>query len=193
MQRYFDINELGLSVRCKLYCEDVHDIRRVAIYCHGFGGHKDNRAAETFAHRVCAKWKGTAVIVFDWPAHGDDARKNLVLAECDTYLRLVIEHARATYETDELYAYGTSFGGFLTLKYIADHGNPFRKAALRCPVIDMYSTMTSTIITADELQKLNAGKTVLVGFDRKVKIGKQFLDDLQQSNIGDVEFFGRKQ
>ena len=89
MQKYFDINESGYSIRCKLYCADVHKIRKAVIFGHGFGGHKDNKAAEKFAAKLISKHKEFGIITFNWPCHGDDARKNLHLSECDTYLTLV--------------------------------------------------------------------------------------------------------
>lgn len=189
LAKYFDINERGCSIRCKLYCTDVHTVRRVIVFCHGFGGHKDNRAAETFAGRAVAKRKGTAVVTFDWPCHGGDARKNLLLEDCDTYLTTVIDHMRSRFATDELYAYGTSFGGYLLLKYLADHGNPFRKVALRCPAINMIDTLLEVIATEDERADLAHGKPVLVGFDRKVKIGPQFVEAVHAADIREIPYF----
>ena len=189
MATYFDINEQGCSIRCKLYCTDARSVKRVIIFCHGFGGHKDNRAAETFANRAVTKRKGTAVVTFDWPCHGSDARKNLLLEDCDTYLRIVIDYCTRHFDTTELYAYGTSFGGYLLLLYISEHGNPFRKVALRCPAVDMGTTVLSNIATKEELQKLAAGKPVLLGFDRKVKVGPAFTEALRNNDIRTREFF----
>lgn len=183
MDKLFDINESGYSVRCKLYCSSVNAVRRAVIFGHGFGGHKDNRAAEKFAAKIISKHKDVGVVTFNWPCHGDDARKNLLLSECDTYLTLVIGYVRNRFHTEEIYAYATSFGGYLFLKYIAEHGNPFRKVALRCPAIRMYQSITNRIMTKDDYDKIQKGKPVLVGFDRKIKIGKQFLDDLEQADI----------
>ena len=92
MEKYFDINESGYSVRCKLYCGNVHDIKRAVIFGHGFGGHMDNKACEKFAHKLISKHKDFCVVAFNWPCHGDDARKNLTLNECDMYLTYVIEY-----------------------------------------------------------------------------------------------------
>ena len=189
LAKYFDINENGCSIRCKLYCKDARDVRRVVVFCHGFGGHKDNHAAETFAERVVTKRKGTAVIAFDWPCHGGDARKNLLIEDCDTYLTTVIEYARKRYGTDEIYAYGTSFGGYLLLRYLSEHGNPFRKVALRCPAIDMLNTLLGAIATEEDRATLASGKPVLAGFDRKVKIGPQFVGALQAVDIRTIPFF----
>ncbi len=154
MAKYLDINENGCSIRCKLYCTDPRAVRRVIVFCHGFGGHKDNKAAETFAEHAVAKRKGTAVIAFDWPCHGSDARKNLLLEDCDTYLTTVIAYVRERFATDELYAYGTSFGGYLLLKYLSEHGNPFRKVALRCPAINMLGSLMGVVSTEADRELL---------------------------------------
>ena len=183
MEKLFDINESGYSVRCKLYCSSVDAVKRVVIFGHGFGGHKDNRAAEKFAAKIISKHKDLGVITFNWPCHGDDARKNLLLSECDMYLTYVIEYAKKRFQTEDIYAYATSFGGYLFLKYIAEHSNPFRKIALRCPAIKMYQSITNRIMTKDDRDKILKGKPVLVGFDRKIKISKQFLEDLEASDI----------
>ncbi len=189
MDKLFDINKDGRSVRCKLYCDVPAAVQRVVVFCHGFGGHKDNSSAETFAHRIVAKWKGSAVIAFDWPCHGMDARKNLTLEDCDAYLGLVIDYARENFSTDELYAYGTSFGGYLLLKYLLDHGNPFRRLALRCPAVNMRETLLASIAEGDNLHKLESGKAALAGFDRKIKVTKALFDDFAAHDIREREFF----
>ena len=189
ISKYFDINESGCSIRCKLYCVDPHAVKRVIVFCHGFAGHKETKSAETFAARAVTKRKGTAVVVFDWPAHGEDARKNLLLEDCDTYLGIVIDYVKRRFETDELYANATSFGGYLMLKYLSEHGNPFRKVALRCPAINMYSTLRKTIISQGDWEKLDAGKPILVGFDRLVKIGPQFIEEVRANDIRQRPYF----
>lgn len=189
MEKYFDINEGGYSIRCKIYAKDIHDTDRVVIFCHGFGGHKDTKAAATFAERMNSKYKSTALVIFDWPAHGKDALKHLTLEACDEYLTLVIDYVKREFKASKIYAEGTSFGGYLLLKYLIDHGNPFEKIVLRCPVIEMYSTMMGRIIDEENLIKLNKGKEILVGFDRKVKIDKDFLEALHNNDMSQYEFF----
>lgn len=183
MHKYFDVNEAGHSIRCKLYCNDIRGIKKVILFGHGFGGHKDTKAAERFAEAVLSKYKGVAVMTFNWPCHGDDVKKKLVLADCDTYLSLLIAYIKKQYGTEELYAYATSFGGYLFLKYISEHGNPFRKMVLRCPAVNMYQSLTERVITPQEAEKLEKGKEVLVGFDRKIAVNRQFLADLQAADI----------
>lgn len=188
LQRHLEINENGHNIRCKLYARDTHDICRVVIFAHGFGGHKDNAAAEKFAERMLSKHKGVAMLTFDWPCHGDDVKKKLCLTDCSAYLERVISYARQKFRTEEIFAYATSFGGYLTLKYIAEHGNPFRKIALRCPAVNMYEVLTTVIMTAEELEKLRKGKEIPVGFDRKIMIGSPFLEELRNNDIQRWDF-----
>lgn len=188
MHRYFEINESGHNIRCKLYFQNLKTIRRVVVFFHGFGGHKDNGAAEKFAQRLISKHKDCAMVTFNWPSHGDDVKKGLHLKDCSDYLAIVVSHLASKFQTNELYAYATSFGGYLTLKYIFEHGNPFRKIALRCPAVNMYDVLTAAIMSADDLSKLKKGKDIPVGFDRKIMIGLPLLEDLKANDIQRWDF-----
>ena len=188
MQRYFEINGGGHNIRCKLYYQDLKNIRNVVVFCHGFGGHKDNGAAEKFAERMLTKRKGCAMVTFNWPSHGDDVKKKLTLGDCDAYLSLVIAHVQEKYQPENIYCYATSFGGYLTLKYIVEHGSPFRRIALRCPAVPMYDVLTDTIMATGDAEKLQKGKDVPVGFDRKIMIGQPFLEELREHDIRKLEY-----
>ena len=188
MERYFEINERGHNIRCKIYCRDVHTVTSAVIFGHGFGGHKDNNAAARFAEKLTAKHKKSALITFDWPCHGDDVKKKLYLEDCGTYLELVVEYIRNRFGTDTLYAYGTSFGGYLFLKYISEKGNPFRAIALRCPAVNIYESLLNTIMTAENRSALPKGKDVPVGFDRKVPVSMAFMEELKNNDIRQRDF-----
>ncbi|MCQ2524159.1 MAG: lysophospholipase [Lachnospiraceae bacterium] len=183
MVRYFDINNPGYSIKCKIFTESMRDINKVIVFMHGFGGHKDNKACEHFAEAALSKMKKAAVVIFDWPCHGTDVRKKLTLEDCDIYLTMVLDYIKDTW-TDEIYAYGTSFGGYLALKYIHDHeSNPFKRIALRCPAISIGEVMYSRILSRESAEALEKGKDVEAGFDRKVLINKAFLDELMDKDI----------
>lgn len=188
MHRYFEINGGGHNIRCKLYYQDLRNIRRVVIACHGFGSDKDTGSAEKLAERLLNKYKGIAMVTFDWPCHGSDVKKKLTLDDCDAYLSLVIDHVRERFDTEEIYGYGVSFGGYLTLKYVAEHGSPFRRIALRCPAVPMYDALTQTIMEAGDLELLEKGKEVSVGFDRKILIGQPFLEELRANDLRKLDF-----
>ena len=188
MERYFEINSPGHNIRCKLYCQDPRSIRKAVIFCHGFGGHKDNSAAEKLAGRILSKYKHTALLTFNWPCHGDDVKKKLCLADCMTYLHLVIAHVRDTMGVTDIYANATSFGGYLTLLYLTRQGNPFRKIVLRCPAIPMFDVLTDAIVDENARQQLSRGRDAVVGFDRKVPVSPAFLEELKENDIRDYDF-----
>ena len=178
MEKRFEINEQGLSIRCKLFYEkELQQIENVVIVLHGFGSSKDLKSNTKFGERLSSKYKGYAALAFDFPCHGDDARKKLSVEESITYLQLVINYAKTNLNAKNLYAYGTSFGGYLTLKYLAEKGNPFRKIALRAPAVQIYHSLMNRL-SEEERQKLAKGREILWGFDRQMKISQAFFDEL---------------
>lgn len=188
-EKHFDINEDGYSIRCLFYFgKDQHAVTDYVIATYGFGGNKENHPVRTFAERLISKYKHFGVICFDWPCHGADARNKLILSECMTYFDLVIRYVRNEWKAERIYTYGTSFGGYITLKYLAEEGNPFEKIALRCPAINMYDIMASRI-SDDEWNKLNRGKEILRGYTRKIKITREFLEELKAGDLTKYEYF----
>ncbi len=187
-EKYFSINEAGSSIRCKLYYNDLKAVSRAVICVHGFGGHKDNKAAQRFAEHLLKKHKNAVAVTYDAPCHGDDVKKTLTLGDCDVYLREVIRHVTEHFTPEKCNAYATSFGGYQILKYIAEHGNPFGKIGLRCPAVRMYDVLSQRIISPDEQRMLMKNKPVAVGFDRKIKITRQFLDELKTADITSWDF-----
>jgi len=189
MEKLFDINEDGFSIRCKLYYnKDIHNLSDIVICTHGFGGFKNNKAIEKFAERICTKYKGYGVVCFDWPCHGDDARKKLVLGECLTYLENVIRFCKQEYKAERIYNYSTSFGAYLTMVYIMKNTNPFQKIALRSPAFRMHESLTRGLSEEDKT-KLSKGKEILMGRERLIRIEKEFLDEVKENDITKYEFF----
>ena len=161
MEKFFTINKDGCSIRCKLYSKEPRSARRVVIFCHGFGGHKDNHAAARYAEYVLSKNRGVAVVTFDLPCHGEDARHILRLEDCMNYIQQVLDWAKETMHPENICAYATSFGGYLLLLYIHEKGMPFQKVALRCPAVPMHEVF-GKIISQEELQRIEKGKEVLL-------------------------------
>ncbi|MDO4632398.1 MAG: alpha/beta hydrolase [Eubacteriales bacterium] len=188
MERYFDINKPGYSIKCKLYCEQIREIQHVVVFLHGFGGHKDNKTAARFAEAAMSKFKKMAVLAFDWPCHGSDVRKKLTLEDCGIYLDYVLEYIREELHVTDICAYATSFGGYLTLKYLHEKGNPFRKIAFRCPAVMMYDAMSNRIMTEENRRLLEKGKEAQVGFDRTVKVDQDFVNELREQDVREMEF-----
>lgn len=181
--KYFSINQAGFSVRCKLYYSSLDSVSEVILCCHGFGGSKENRSAERLAQKVLSKKKHTALLAFDWPCHGEDARSKLVLDDCDRYLSLVIEYAKRELGSQTLFAYATSFGAYLTLKYLSEHENPFRRIVLRSAAVRMYEVLHDNALTEKERSLLAKGKEIMVGFQRKIRLGNPFMDCLREADV----------
>jgi predicted alpha/beta-fold hydrolase len=189
MEKNFDINENGFSIRCKLYYgKDLHDLHNIVIATYGFGGNKDNKAISKFAERLISKYKGYGIICFDWPCHGKDARNKLILDECMTYLDMVTAYAKEEFHADTIFNYSSSFGAYVTLRYLNTYQkNPFHKIAFRCPAIKMYDAINAGV-TEDEHDKLAKGKEIIRGFDRKIKLTQDFFDDLRDHDVSKEDF-----
>ena len=185
--REYTVSRSGYNVSCKLYHNDAKAVPALVLFGHGFGGHKDNKAAEKFAQRTLDKLH-MPTLTCSWPCHGDDVRKKLRLEDCDGYLTAVLEDVRERYGSPRLYAYATSFGGFLFLKYISEHGSPFVKIALRCPAVDLYRVQTERIMSPEELERVEKGKEVAVGFDRKIALDKAYLDQIRAVDLLSRDF-----
>ena len=188
-EKNFDINEDGASVRCRILTDSgsrTHD--RAVICTHGYGSSKDVANITRFAEKYLSKHKEDAVITFDWPCHGQDGRKKLELPDCMQYMTLVVNYAKETLRARNIFNYSVSFGGYLTLKYIAEIGNPFTKTALRAPGIRMHDLMLKNVKDTD-LDKLEKGKEVLIGYDRKMKVDRTLFDGLARSDVRKYEYF----
>lgn len=183
MIKYFDISEDKLNIKCKLYYSDIQKIRRVLISCHGFGGSKDNNSSKKLSEEILNKYDDICLLTFDWPCHGTDVRKKIFLNDCNDYFEKVIDYSKKKFKTDNLYLNATSFGGYLSLKYIHEHGNPFKKILLRCPAVTMYNVLTTNILTKEDKIKLEKDKQIEFGFDRKFIITKEFVEELNNNNL----------
>lgn len=192
MEKHFDINEQGYSIRCKLimseHDKNTRSFDHIAIVTHGFGSNKETTSTTNFGEHLTSKYKGWAALSFDWPCHGVDARKKFMIAECLTYLTIVVDYAKREFKARDISNYSTSLGGYLTLRYLIEVGNPFKRIALRCPAIHMYEAMNRRISEADQA-KLRKGKEIQIGFERKMKIDQSFLDDLNSFRPLEHEYF----
>ncbi len=188
-EKNFDINEEGTSIRCKIMSDGKsRSFDRVVICTHGYGSSKDVANISRFADKYLAKHGNDAVIAFDWPCHGKDCRKKLELSECMEYLSLIVKYARETLGAKTIFNYSVSFGGYLTLKYIAENGNPFAKIALRAPGLRMHDLMLKNVKESD-LDKLEKGREVEIGYERKMKVDKSLFEDLAKSDVRGYEYF----
>lgn len=188
MERNFEINEKGYNIRCKIYFNNMATIKRVIIFTHGFGGNKDNASAKKIAERALSKYKDVALVSFNWPVHGDDVKKKILMDDCMNYLDLVISYCKNTLKAEKLYSSAVSFGGFMILKYIREKGNPFEKIVLRSAAITMGKALTNRMMKNGDLEKLNKGKDVSVGFEKPIMIDKAFMNQVHKDSPLNYDF-----
>lgn len=188
MEKYFDINEEGHSIRCKAYFEkNIHDVTHWVVATHGFGGNKDNKAISKFADRIDSKYKGFGVICFDWPCHGKDARNKLILSECLEYLDLVNRYVKDQ-GAEKIYNYSVSLGAYLTLLYIHQCEDTYARIALRSTAVKLHDIMLGQM-SEEEQEKFEKKGEVKIGYERKVLITKDFIEDLGKNDISQYEYF----
>jgi predicted alpha/beta-fold hydrolase len=131
MEKYFDLHSADFTIRCKIYFAGKNDVdginmenavgpgpvfKHVVLFCHGFAGHKDNAMANKLADRILERHDDTALVIFNWPGHGDDEHAGITLADCDAYLGAVLQYIQKELRPEILDASATSFGGYLVLK-----------------------------------------------------------------------------
>ena len=115
MEKYFEVNDVGLNIKCKIYYNDIRNIKNVVLSCHGFGGNKENSATKKIAEELLPKYKDLAVISFDLPCHGKDIKQKLNLQDCDDYFDSMINYLKNNLHVNDIYGQATSFGGYLML------------------------------------------------------------------------------
>ncbi len=73
------------------------------------------------------------------------------------------------------------------MKYLAEHGEPFRRIALRCPAINIYESLTRDF-TDEEWTQLARGKDVKRGHDRIVRLDSEFIGELKECDISRYDY-----
>ena len=63
MQKYYEINENGSNIRCKLYYGSRPEAGRAVIFLPGFSGQRDNRTAARLAEKMLSKHRDTLLFL----------------------------------------------------------------------------------------------------------------------------------
>jgi dipeptidyl aminopeptidase/acylaminoacyl peptidase len=103
-------------------------------------------------------------------------------------MKLVVGYASRELGAVKIFNYSVSFGGYLTLLYIAQNGSPFAKTALRAPGIRMHDLMLRYVKDTDR-EKLEKGKEIEIGYERKMKADKSLFEELAAGDVRKYEYF----
>jgi hypothetical protein len=188
MEKYFEIDSSAGKIKCKFYINNPENIDTVILSSHGFCGSKESDTTKALFETLPNELDNVSVLTFDWPCHGEDENQVLDLDKCDTYITAIIDYIKNNLGIDKIYSQATSFGGYLVLKYITEHENPFEKIALRCPAINMLQALETNILTQDELNKLLNNENLDYGYGRQLTLTKAFLDSLAENDILNRDF-----
>ena len=164
----------GYDISCM---EWRHEPERAVLVClHGFAGDKYSSVIRALAEAIVPK--SVRVVTFDWPGHGKSPvdGESLTVENCLSDLDTVLEEIG---KEKPVYLFATSFGGFVGVNYLARHPSAFSRVVLRSPALNMPNTYRS-FLSEEDIRVLDAGGTVDQGFDRPLRLGKSFADDLSQ-------------
>ena len=172
---YFNIDETP----CKSYLPDSNVVEIAVLAVHGFAGDKESSAIAALAERLYAN--NAAVYCFDFPAHGAHPSDELTIDACKSSLIKVACYLRSQHPLTRYAVFATSFGGYMALQCLDDLTEVLGafSLVLRAPAVKMPMTFESRILGADGLKQLETAGSIECGFERKIAIGEEFLDDLR--------------
>ena len=110
------------------------DVRKIVIYCHGFGESKDR----INQHFEVLNSNQIGIVSFDFPCHGEDKSDDSYfnLSNSLDYLDKVIASVKE-YGVP-ICLMGSSFGGYIALSYINRFKVKFDKVFLKYPAVNCY-------------------------------------------------------
>lgn len=120
------------------------EIRRVVLGVHGFGGSSADEIQANMAEEMALF--GSAVVRFDFPAHGCNPEKELTLAGCVETLTAVAAEAKRRYpDVEDLCIFASGFGAYVTLICLDELLElPGRvKLVVQTPSLRMHETVLS--------------------------------------------------
>ena len=93
------------EIPCKLYAPADGIIENIILGVHGFAGDKDSSMLEKLAEYACAK--NTALICFDFPAHGNSPvnEEMLTVENCKKDFCALVEYVRNHYPHAKKYVF----------------------------------------------------------------------------------------
>jgi len=114
MEKEFLLSHNTLTIPCKLSVPDFGQIQRVVLGVHGFGGSTEDAIQIGIAEEMALF--SSAVIRFDFPAHGTSTLSDFSLKNCVASLMAVAEYAKEIFpHVENLCIFATGFGAYVAL------------------------------------------------------------------------------
>lgn len=183
MERKITISWNDLPIPCKIYEPEFSEVDQVIIGVHGFGGDKESSVLKAVAEEMF--FYRTALIAFDFPAHGESpvTSRDLTLDNCQGVLLAVAARVKELFPgVSKFGIFATSFGAYTTLLAIDGLKEELGrfKLVLRCPAVRMNKTFLK-IARTDDAGLKKKGR-IICGYERKMELGYSFFEQLQANN-----------
>ena len=155
--------------------------RKVVLMAHGFGSEKRGHTPLFMTEGL--KQAGFGVYGFDFPAHGDSSLggDQLTVENCIESYVAAEARARELAPDAEIFYFGSSFGAYTTILYLATRPHQGKKAYLRSAAVDM-PQLIWRVAAEDEAFQRN-GYSDLTYYNRPLKLTRAFCEDLARYDV----------
>lgn len=156
---------------------------RVVLMAHGFGSEKRGHTPLFMTKGL--KKAGLGVYGFDFPAHGDSplGGDQLTMARCVDSYAAAENRVRELVPDAEIQYFGSSFGAYTTLLYLATRPHLGNKAFLRSAAIEMPQLVWRIAAEAGEEAFERDGYGNLTYYNRPLKLTRAFCEDMNRYDI----------
>jgi len=173
-RRFIITGDYGIV--CREFLPDDERVTGVILGVHGFAGDKESSVLRLLAEELSKS--GTALVCFDFPAHGESPAMEdyLTVLNCINDLIFLADYVRARYPAAQRFVFATSFGGYISL-LASDKLSDF-EFILRAPAVTMPKILLDTVLKTnrDSFEKTGV---ITCGFERKLSLPFSFLLDLE--------------
>lgn len=157
--------------------------KKAVLIIHGFGSSKESPTAQMLAERFPQKGIGT--LAMDLPAHGESPvdGERLTLANCLADMKAAEQELKRLAPEADIFYFGSSFGAYLTLLYLASGKAGGRKAFLRSSAVEMPKILRKRASENRELLEKQGCLTVDENYVRPLKLMRGFFDELDANDV----------
>lgn len=182
MKNEYFTGEKGLTVPG---LNAVDGEKQVVLMAHGFGSEKRGHTPLFMTEGL--KRAGFGVYGFDFPAHGESSLTGdqLNMQNCVDSYAAAENRVRELVPKAEIFYFGSSFGAYTTLLYLATRPHQGNKAFLRSAAIDMPNLIWRVATEEGESFRQN-GYANLTYYNRPLKLTRAFCEDVNRYDVFDL-------
>lgn len=160
--------------------------KQVILIFHGFGSSKESPTVRMLEEHLPQKSMGTFAI--DFPAHGESPADgaSLTLENCLSDMKSAEQEAKCLAPDAKIGYFGSSFGAYMTLLYLASGAGSGKRAFLRSAAVEMPEILRSRSGEAGERLLQQQGYIIAdEGYVRPLKLVQEFFGELDKNNVFD--------